>query len=194
MSQELEAHHIREALRCELPALLSNCQHTSLCHHVYMSPASAWPAVCALRDCSLPFPPCLQLEHAQESSSKDRRQARPAQHHPRLPDSLRPASRLCDSTQACVYPHTHAGAEGSALLAGILHTIFFHRALGAVKPLEKDCELFDVTYAQCNDAAADQRIAAVASQFEAWALSHPGKRGQVCIFWSIGTCCLCSAC
>ena len=64
--------------------------------------------------------------------------------------------------------------------AGVLHTIFFHRALGAVKPLEKDCELFDITYAQCNDAAVDQRIATVVSQFEAWALGHSGKRGQVC--------------
>ena len=64
--------------------------------------------------------------------------------------------------------------------AGVLHTIFFHRALGVVRPIEKDCELFDITFAQCNDAAVDQRIAGVASQYEAWAAGHPGKQGQVC--------------
>ena len=69
------------------------------------------------------------------------------------------------------------GAD-SARPAGVLHTIFFHRALGAVRPIEKDCELFDVTFVQCNDAAVDQRIAGVASQYEAWAAGHPGKQGQ----------------
>ena len=48
-----------------------------------------------------------------------------------------------------------------------------------MKPLEKDCELFDTTYVQCNDPAVDQRTATAVSQFEAWALGHPGKRGQV---------------
>ena len=63
----------------------------------------------------------------------------------------------------------------------MLHTIFFHRALGAVRPIEKDCELFDVTFVQCNDAAVDQHIAGAASQYEAWAAGHPGKQGQVSV-------------
>jgi hypothetical protein len=29
---------------------------------------------------------------------------------------------------------------------GLLHTIIFNRALGAIKPVEVDSELFDVTY------------------------------------------------
>lgn len=31
-------------------------------------------------------------------------------------------------------------------VAGILHTIVFHRALGLVRPKDVDLELFDVTY------------------------------------------------
>lgn len=31
-------------------------------------------------------------------------------------------------------------------VAGILHTILFHRALGLVRPKDVDLELFDVTY------------------------------------------------
>lgn len=30
--------------------------------------------------------------------------------------------------------------------SGILHTIFFHRALGLVRPRDVDCELFELTY------------------------------------------------
>ena len=35
------------------------------------------------------------------------------------------------------------------------------------------------------DAVVGRCKAAVASQIEAWALSHPGKRGQVHLFWCI---------
>lgn len=32
------------------------------------------------------------------------------------------------------------------MYAGILHTIMFHRALGLVRPKERDLELFEITY------------------------------------------------
>lgn len=32
------------------------------------------------------------------------------------------------------------------LIAGILHTIVFHRALGLVRPKDIDLELFEITY------------------------------------------------
>nr|DAD46852.1 TPA_asm: hypothetical protein HUJ06_016789 [Nelumbo nucifera] len=32
------------------------------------------------------------------------------------------------------------------MIAGILHTIVFHRALGLVRPKDKDSELFEITY------------------------------------------------
>lgn len=31
-------------------------------------------------------------------------------------------------------------------VAGVLHTILFHRALGLVRPKDVDCELFEITY------------------------------------------------
>jgi hypothetical protein len=31
-------------------------------------------------------------------------------------------------------------------VAGILHTIFFHRTLTLVRPKDVDCDLFEITY------------------------------------------------
>jgi hypothetical protein len=36
-----------------------------------------------------------------------------------------------------------------SVVAGILHTIMFNRALGLVRPREVDSELFEITYVCC---------------------------------------------
>lgn len=38
------------------------------------------------------------------------------------------------------------------LIAGILHTIIFHRALGLVRPKDIDLELFEITYVSDSDS------------------------------------------
>ncbi|KAI3426852.1 hypothetical protein D9Q98_006798 [Chlorella vulgaris] len=63
----------------------------------------------------------------------------------------------------------------------LLHTIVFNRALGPVKPVERDSELFEVTWVECGDAEAARRIEEKVTQFVSWAQRNPGTRGQVCL-------------
>ncbi|PSC69772.1 Meiotically up-regulated 66 [Micractinium conductrix] len=63
----------------------------------------------------------------------------------------------------------------------LLHTIIFQRALGPVKPQERDSELFDVTWVECGDAEVSRRVDEHIAQFLAWLQRNPGKRGQVCL-------------
>ncbi|GBF95769.1 hypothetical protein Rsub_08205 [Raphidocelis subcapitata] len=46
-----------------------------------------------------------------------------------------------------------------------LHTIVFNRALGHVRPVDVDSELFDVTYVKCGDPEVDAVLEARISEF-----------------------------
>ncbi|KAL4419641.1 hypothetical protein ABPG77_008582 [Micractinium sp. CCAP 211/92] len=63
----------------------------------------------------------------------------------------------------------------------LLHSIIFQRALGPVKPVERDSELFDVTWVECGDPEVSKRVEEKIGQFHSWVQKNPGKRGQVCL-------------
>lgn len=63
----------------------------------------------------------------------------------------------------------------------LLHTIVFNRALGPVKPVERDSELFAVTWVECGDPEVSRKVEEKIGQFGAWVQRNPGKRGQVCL-------------
>uniref|UniRef100_A0A1D1ZKI2 Autophagy-related protein 101 n=1 Tax=Anthurium amnicola TaxID=1678845 RepID=A0A1D1ZKI2_9ARAE len=65
------------------------------------------------------------------------------------------------------------------VLRCILHTIFFHRSLGLVRPKDVDCELLDITYVQCGNATLEKKIEDKVDHFYGWAEKHPNKKGQV---------------
>ncbi|KAJ3698651.1 hypothetical protein LUZ61_002356 [Rhynchospora tenuis] len=72
-------------------------------------------------------------------------------------------------------------AEIRDVLRCVLHTIFFHRALGLVRPKDVDCELFEITYVQCGDAELEKKIDEKIEQFVAWSEKHPNRKSQVCL-------------
>ncbi|KAI3794077.1 hypothetical protein L1987_36702 [Smallanthus sonchifolius] len=51
------------------------------------------------------------------------------------------------------------------VLRCILHTIFFHRALGLVRPKDIDFELLEITYVQCGDAKLEKKVDEKIDQF-----------------------------
>ncbi|CAD5182326.1 autophagy-related protein 101-like isoform X1 [Musa acuminata AAA Group] len=67
------------------------------------------------------------------------------------------------------------------VLRCILHTILFHRALGLVRPKDVECELFDITYVQCEDHELEKKIDEKINQFIGWVEKHPNRKSQVCI-------------
>ncbi|KAL3583691.1 hypothetical protein D5086_014752 [Populus alba] len=67
------------------------------------------------------------------------------------------------------------------LIAGILHTIVFHRALGLVRPKDIDLELFEITYVQCGDVELEKKIEEKIDQFISWVEKHPNKKSQICL-------------
>lgn len=67
------------------------------------------------------------------------------------------------------------------VLRCILHTIFFHRALGRVRPKDVDSELFEITYVQCGDAEVEKKIEEKIDQFIGWIEKHPNKKSQICL-------------
>ncbi|RWR83171.1 autophagy-related protein 101-like protein isoform X1 [Cinnamomum micranthum f. kanehirae] len=71
--------------------------------------------------------------------------------------------------------------EIQEVLHCILHTIFFNRALGRVRPKDVDLELFDITYVQCGDADLEKKIAEKIDQFIGWIEKHPNKKSQICL-------------
>ncbi|KAH9711713.1 Autophagy-related protein 101 [Citrus sinensis] len=82
--------------------------------------------------------------------------------------SKRPAPANLDSSKARVI----------YLIAGILHTIIFHRALGLVRPKDIDLELFEITYVQCGDLEVEKKIDEKIEQFISWVEKHPNKKSQ----------------
>ncbi|KAJ3671881.1 hypothetical protein LUZ60_007960 [Juncus effusus] len=67
------------------------------------------------------------------------------------------------------------------VLRCILHTIFFHRALGIVRPKDVDCDLFEITYVQCGDKELEKKIDEKIDQFISWSEKHPNRKSQVCL-------------
>ncbi|XP_047976763.1 autophagy-related protein 101-like isoform X2 [Salvia hispanica] len=67
------------------------------------------------------------------------------------------------------------------LIAGILHTILFHRALGLVRPKDIDLELFEITYVQCGDVELERKIDEKIDQFLDRVEKHPNKKNQICL-------------
>ncbi|KAK6939951.1 Autophagy-related protein 101, partial [Dillenia turbinata] len=83
----------------------------------------------------------------------------------------------------------------------ILHSIFFHRALGLVPPKDIDLELFKITYisdaqilgtiirfclrVQCGDVDHEKKIDEKIDQFIGWVEKHPDKKSQVCYLVSL---------
>ncbi|XP_078176206.1 autophagy-related protein 101-like isoform X2 [Carex rostrata] len=67
------------------------------------------------------------------------------------------------------------------VLRCVVHTIFFHRALGLVRPKDVDCELFEITYVQCGDAELEKKIDEKLEHFVAWSEKHPNRKSQVCL-------------
>lgn len=54
------------------------------------------------------------------------------------------------------YPTEPSPLEHSTLCPGVLHTIVFNRALGHVRPVDVDSELFDVTYVRGAEGCAGE--------------------------------------
>ncbi|XP_058228500.1 autophagy-related protein 101 isoform X1 [Rhododendron vialii] len=71
--------------------------------------------------------------------------------------------------------------EVREVLRCVLHTIFFHRALGLVRPKDVDLELFDITYVQCGDLDLEKKIEEKIDQFIDRAEKHPNKKYQMCL-------------
>ncbi|KAH7851897.1 hypothetical protein Vadar_018110 [Vaccinium darrowii] len=71
--------------------------------------------------------------------------------------------------------------EVREVLRCVLHTIFFHRALGLVRPKDVDLELFDITYVQCGDLDLDKKIEEKIDQFIDRVEKHPNKKNQICL-------------
>ncbi|KAL8240655.1 hypothetical protein R6Q59_014010 [Mikania micrantha] len=67
------------------------------------------------------------------------------------------------------------------VLRCILHTIFFHRALGLVRPKDVDLELFEITYVQCGDAELEKKVDEKIDQFIDRVEKHPNKKNQICL-------------
>lgn len=67
------------------------------------------------------------------------------------------------------------------VLRCILHTIFFHRALGLVRPRDIDLELFEITYVQCGDMEIERKIDEKIGQFIEKVEKHPNKKNQICL-------------
>ncbi|XP_078179971.1 autophagy-related protein 101-like [Carex rostrata] len=67
------------------------------------------------------------------------------------------------------------------VLRCILHTIFFHRALGLVRPRDVDCELFELTYVQCGVAEVEKEIEEKINEFITKVSKHPNRRNQICL-------------
>ncbi|KAF3323987.1 Autophagy-related protein 101 [Carex littledalei] len=63
----------------------------------------------------------------------------------------------------------------------ILHTIFFHRALGLVRPRDVDCELFELTYVQCGVPEVEKEIEEKINEFITKVSKHPNRRNQICL-------------
>ncbi|KAF7135326.1 hypothetical protein RHSIM_Rhsim08G0104900 [Rhododendron simsii] len=68
--------------------------------------------------------------------------------------------------------------EVREVLRCVLHTIFFHRALGLVRPKDVDLELFDITYVQCGDLDLEKKIEEKIDQFIDRVEKHPNKKYQ----------------
>ncbi|CAH9060779.1 unnamed protein product [Cuscuta epithymum] len=67
------------------------------------------------------------------------------------------------------------------VLQCILHTIFFHRALGLVRPKDIDLELFDITYVQCDDAEVEKKIDEKINHFIERVEKYPNKKNEICL-------------
>ncbi|XAR60218.1 hypothetical protein NMG60_11033491 [Bertholletia excelsa] len=67
------------------------------------------------------------------------------------------------------------------VLRCILHTIFFHRALGLVRPKDVDLELFEITYVQCGDVELEKKIDEKIEQFVDRVEKHANKKNQICL-------------
>ncbi|CAH9124600.1 unnamed protein product [Cuscuta epithymum] len=67
------------------------------------------------------------------------------------------------------------------VLQCILHTIFFHRALGLVRPKDIDLELFDITYVQCGDAEVEKKIDEKINHFIERVEKYPNKKNEICL-------------
>jgi len=65
------------------------------------------------------------------------------------------------------------------ILRSVLHTIVFNRALGCVKPVDIESELFDISYVQCGDEAVRQAIEEKITACCSWLERNPGKVMQV---------------
>eukprot|EP00298_Acanthocystis_sp_HF-20_P003537 c13879_g1_i1.p1 GENE.c13879_g1_i1~~c13879_g1_i1.p1 ORF type:complete len:195 (-),score=50.29 c13879_g1_i1:167-751(-) len=67
------------------------------------------------------------------------------------------------------------------VLACLLHTIMFHRALGPVIPEDVDSDLFSITYVKCNDPSVSKLIEERIDAF-AKALENTSQNiGQICL-------------
>ncbi|KAG4943796.1 hypothetical protein JHK85_048442 [Glycine max] len=87
----------------------------------------------------------------------------------------------CEVCQLKELELEHFEIRESNGVAGILHTIVFHRALGLVRPKDVDLELFDVTYVQCGEAELEKKIDEKIEQFVCWVEKHPNKKSQICL-------------
>jgi autophagy-related protein 101 len=67
------------------------------------------------------------------------------------------------------------------VLRCILHTIMFNRALGLVRPQERDPVLFEITYAHCGDSATEKKIEEKIDLFMSWVEKYPNKKSRVCL-------------
>ncbi|XVF53821.1 hypothetical protein PTKIN_Ptkin05aG0129400 [Pterospermum kingtungense] len=64
------------------------------------------------------------------------------------------------------------------MVAVILHTIVFQRALGLVRPKDVDLELFEITFVQCGDIELEKKIDEKIEHFISWVEKHPNKKSQ----------------
>mmetsp|Transcript_11356 Transcript_11356/g.32243 ORF Transcript_11356/g.32243 Transcript_11356/m.32243 type:complete len:132 (+) Transcript_11356:702-1097(+) len=65
------------------------------------------------------------------------------------------------------------------VLRCILHTVVFNRALGCVRPVDMESDLFDISYVQCGDSYVARSIEEKITACSAWMEKNPGKLVQV---------------
>eukprot|EP00298_Acanthocystis_sp_HF-20_P002986 c13360_g1_i1.p1 GENE.c13360_g1_i1~~c13360_g1_i1.p1 ORF type:complete len:204 (-),score=59.42 c13360_g1_i1:6-578(-) len=67
------------------------------------------------------------------------------------------------------------------VIACLLHTVIFQRALGPVTPEDVDSDLFGITYVKCNDPLVSKSIEEKVDSFAKVLENNSQIKGQVCL-------------